>query len=94
LSYTASERETVLNIDDETNLWHIYTLQQKIITKLAKANITPYRIDDDGAHYYKDVPYNQVSFRAESKREYTEEQKEAMGERMKIMHEARRNKRG
>ncbi|MFD0587688.1 hypothetical protein ACFQZE_06710 [Paenibacillus sp. GCM10027627] len=86
MSYTSTERETVIRQDDETKLWTIYTLQPTIITKLLKVGIKPFRIDDDGSHWYKDLKFNQVSFRTGNKREMSEEQKEKAAERMRNLH--------
>lgn len=77
----AEERETVIRSDDECKTWTVYTMQQTVITKLRKAGIEPYKIDPDGAHYYKDLKWNQVSFRKEHT--MTEEQRQKASERAK-----------
>jgi hypothetical protein len=92
MSYTAPERETIIRCDDETKTWTIYTLQPTIITKLKRAGIEPYKVDEDGGHYYKDIAFGQVSFRQESKgRQFTEEQRKAAAERMKKAREKRKS---
>ena len=86
----AGERETAIHCDDEFKTWSIYTLQQKVITKLKRAGIEPHMIKEDGSHWYKDIPFNQISFRSESKgRTLTEEQRKAAAERLKKAREAK-----
>jgi hypothetical protein len=90
MSLVANERETAMHCDDETKTWSIYTMQQRVITKLKRAGIKPYKIQEDGGHWYKDIPFNQVSFRSESRgREMSEEQKQAAAERLRKAREAR-----
>jgi hypothetical protein len=89
MSYTPAERETVLQCDDESKTWMITSCQQVIITKLKKANIEAYKIrEDDGMHWYKDIPFNQVSFRSVSKRKpMSESQRKAASDRLKKARE-------
>lgn len=87
MSFTAIERETVIHCDDETKTWEIYTLQPTIITKLKKAGIEPYKVDKDGGHFYKDLNFNQVSFRSGKKREVSEEQRRKAAERLRRARE-------
>lgn len=92
MSLIANERETAIHCDDESKTWSIYTMQQRVITKLKKAGIEPYKIQEDGAHWYKDIPFNQISFRSGSRgRNMTDEQRQAAAERLK---KARKVKRG
>ncbi|NQF14661.1 hypothetical protein HPY31_12140 [Brevibacillus sp. HB1.3] len=94
MSLVANERETAIHCDDETKTWRIYTMQQRVITKLKRAGIEPYKIQEDGGHWYKDVPFNQISLRSESKgREMTEEQRQAAAERLKKARKARNEQR-
>lgn len=86
MNYTAPERETVILSDDADNTWSICTLQQKVINKLRKAGIEPYKVTD-GTHWYKDIPFNRVSFRNESKRVMSEEQRKAASDRLKTARE-------
>ncbi|WP_431785863.1 hypothetical protein [Paenibacillus lactis] len=79
----AEERETVIRSDDECKTWTVYTMQQTIITKLRKAGVEPYKVDPAGAHYYKDLKFNQVSFRSGKERVMTEEQRQKLSERAK-----------
>lgn len=81
MAYTLVEQETIIRSDNESKLWTIYTHQQKVITKLRKAGVEPWKVDDDGAHHYKDLKFNQVSFRNGKQREYTDEQREKHKER-------------
>jgi|GEM_PF-6556326 len=88
MSRTAEERETCLHCDDATNTWTIYTAQQKVITKLKRAGFEPYKIQEDGAHWYKDIPFERISFRSESKgRNMSEEQRRAAAERLRKARE-------
>jgi hypothetical protein len=83
LSYSASERETVIQTDDESGKWILHTYQGKIETKLRKAGIKPIEIYPDGGSRYE-LDFNQVSFRAKSKkRPMSEEQRQAASERFK-----------
>lgn len=91
MSYTAEERETVINCTDEDNLWNMYTLQSKVITKMKKLGIKPDRIDEDGAHHYNNLKFNQVSFRSGKRRTMSPEQKRAAAERLKKAREANKN---
>lgn len=77
LSYSLAEKETIIRCDDETKQWTVYTIQSRVATKLKKLGLEPYRVDPDGGMYFRGLDFNQVSFRAKSKkRELTEEQKE------------------
>jgi hypothetical protein len=80
ISFSASERETVIQTDDESGKYKIYTLQQKVQTKLKRANILPYKTDTDGAMYFE-LDFNQISFRAKSdkpKRVMSDEHKDKL----------------
>ena len=68
----AEERETVIRSDDECKTWTVYTLQQTVITKLRKVGAEPYMVDPDGGHHYRDLKFNQVSFRNGKERNVTE----------------------
>lgn len=88
VSYTAEERETCIHCSDETKTWDIYTRQATVITKLKRAGIEPYKISEDGSCWYKDIPFNRISFRSESKgRNLTDEQRQAAAERLKKARE-------
>jgi hypothetical protein len=90
MSLEACERETAIHCDDETKTWSIYTRQQRVITKLKRAGIEPYKIQEDGAHWYKDIPFERISFRSESKgRNMTEEQRKAAAERLRKARKAK-----
>lgn len=86
----AEERETVIRSDDECKSWTVYTLQQKVITKLRKVGAEPYKVDPDGGHHYKDLKFNQVSFRSGKERVMTEEQRQAASEKFKKMHKEKK----
>lgn len=88
LSYSAPERETVLQCDDETKTWSITTLQPTVITKLKKANIEAYKVTEDGMHWYKGIDFNRISFRNESNRQpMTDEQRKAAADRLRRARE-------
>lgn len=63
MSLSPEERETVIQTDDETGKWNIFSIQQKTITRLRNAGIEPVRLGKDGEHYYEDIDFNQISFR-------------------------------
>ena len=93
ISLVANERETAMHCDDETKTWSIYTMQQRVITKLKKAGLEPTTIQEDGGHWFKDIPFDQVSFRQKSKgRNMTDEQRQATAERLKKAREAKGGK--
>lgn len=79
----AEERETVIRSDDECKTWTVYTMQPTVITKLRKAGAEPYKVDAEGAHYYKDLKFNQVSFRSGKEREMSEQRRQELSERAK-----------
>ncbi|MWV44879.1 hypothetical protein GRF59_14755 [Paenibacillus sp. HJL G12] len=79
----AEERETLIRSDDDCKTWTVYTMQPTIITKLRKVGAEPYKVGAEGGHYYKDLKFNQVSFRSGKEREMTEEQRQAASERAK-----------
>lgn len=86
MSYSAAERETTLQTDDESGKWIVDTYQSKIQTKLRKVGVEPVFIGEDGRHKYE-LDFNQVSFRSGKKREMSEEQKEKAAERMRKLHQ-------
>lgn len=90
MAYSAEERETVCITNDEDKTWTIETYMQSIVTKLRKAGIEPDSIREDGRHLYKNVPFNQVSFRSKSERTMSDEQKAAAAERLKNAREAKK----
>jgi hypothetical protein len=89
-SYSAEERETHITTSDDGRTWKVYTLMPTVITKLSKVGVEPYLVDPDGAHWYKDLKFNQVSFRSGKEREMSEEQKQAASVRYKRMHEEKK----
>lgn len=90
MSYTAEERETSINCNDSEFLWSIYTLQPRVISKLRKAGIEPTSISSEGEHYYRDIPFNQVSFRSASTRKMSDENKMKAAERLRAAREAKK----
>lgn len=90
ISYSAAERESVLQSDDESGIWKLSTYQTKVITKLKKVNVEPVEILSDGQHKYE-LDFNQVSFRSGKKRVMSDEQRKKNSERLKLMHEKKKN---
>ena len=82
MTFEACERETILQIDDESKQWEVYTRQSTMMTKLNKI-VKPYKtIKEDGRvieAYYRLEP-KQVSFRKII--EMTEEQRQKKRETM------------
>lgn len=69
MSFTGIERETIINISDEDDMWDVYTRQGKIMTKLKKIGVEPYKVEKDEngrieSAWYK-LNYKQISFRKE-----------------------------
>lgn len=85
MDFEKYERETVITSNDDSNVFKVYTLQGKMITKMRKAGVVPDRVDANGAHYYT-INLNQLSIRNGKKREMSEEQKAKAAERMRNMH--------
>jgi hypothetical protein len=79
LSYSSSERETVIRSDDESKIWRIGTFQKRVISKLERIGVKPIEITKDGEHIYE-IDFEQVSFRKKIK--LSEEQKRARAERL------------
>lgn len=91
MSYSAAERETTLQTDDESGKWIVDTYQSKIQTKLRKVGIEPIFVGEDGRHKYE-LDFSQVSFRSGKKRVMSEEQKKRNSDRLKKMHEEKKTK--
>lgn len=71
MSYTAEERESHLNSNDETKSWSCYTLMPTMISKFKRAGFTPDKVDADGAHYYSNIPHNCISIRSDNSKNKT-----------------------
>ncbi|MDA3730041.1 hypothetical protein PBV87_00750 [Niameybacter massiliensis] len=87
MAYSAEERETVIQTDDATEVWNVYTRQRKMINKLIKQGYEPFKVEKEGDNIVAcefSIPINKISFRnANAKvREYTEQQKEEMRQRL------------
>lgn len=92
--YTSEEQETICNYDRHTNTWSVYTCVAKHITKLTKLYGDPdwFQYSEDGneriiAAKWEGLKSSQVSFRKESKRVMTDEQKENAAERLRLARE-------
>jgi hypothetical protein len=93
VSLTASERETIITLNDEDETAQVYTAQRPWITKL-KRNPSAILLEEgshDGSAWARfELPKGLVSLRSTKvKRELTEEQREALRERMAHAREAR-----
>jgi hypothetical protein len=82
ISYSAAERESVLQSDDESGIWKLSTYQSKVINKLKRVNVEPIEILSDGQHKYE-LDFSQVSFRSGKKRVMSEKNRIAASERAK-----------
>ena len=86
MAFEPCERETILQIDDESKEWNIYTRQQTMMTKLNKIT-EPYKVtkeEDRIIEAWYRLGAKQISFKKEyKKRELTEEQRKLIGERLK-----------
>lgn len=100
-SYLMDERETVLLYSEIDNAWSISTNVRKHITKLMKRPET-YKVireekdEETGRTIYIEVLVDDLANvtlspfpRPKVKREYTEEERKAAKERMKLMQEKR-----
>jgi len=85
MGFSAPERSTTFNSDDEFKTWSGCSCQPAVISKLRRAGIEPYKVDSDGMAWYKDIAFNQISFRSKSerKRVMTEEHKQRLLESRK-----------
>ena len=71
MAYDAVERETVLQTDDESGMWRVYSRQRKVISKLLKMDSfeETYRIEEDGRVVELEgmMPYKAMTFRINTK---------------------------
>jgi hypothetical protein len=82
---TPAERETVMQVDEETMEWNIWTCQRRVMTRLNNAGWEPHDLyEDDGrilSAEYK-IPFNAISIRSkksiERKHQATPEQLDAL----------------
>ena len=84
---TKEERETACAYNEADGYWTIYSAVQSHIRKFDKLNypITDidYYPDGEVAGKFYQVPKNAISFKSPKKREYSEEQKQEMIQRLK-----------
>ena len=83
---TAEERETILNYNEENNYWEVYTAVRKHMNKFDKlgwecVNVEYYPDGEISGKSYK-VPNWAICFRSPVKKELTEEQRQAVRERL------------
>ena len=96
MSYTAQERETVINFNDEENCAYIFTAQRYIITKLDKlciSNPEAYTLlkETPDSKTYKCTNRKLISFRTPTTRTMSDEQKKAASERLAKARENKNN---
>lgn len=81
-SLSAPERETVINMDDESELVMIFTAQRRIITKLrANSAFTEVRSGTHGGSLWAEFTIPTDRFTIGSKRVVTDETRAEMRER-------------
>ena len=84
---TKEERETACVYNEADGYWTIYSAVQSHIRKFDKLNypITDidYYPDGEVAGKFYQAPKNAISFKSPKKREYSEEQKQEMIQRLK-----------
>ena len=84
---TKEERETACVYNEADGYWTIYSAVQSHIRKFDKLNypITDidYYPDGEVAGKFYQVPKNAISFKSPKKREYSEERKQEMIQRLK-----------
>lgn len=87
MAYSADERETILQIDDVSKVWSVYTRQRTMINKLIKLGYEPFNVEmeDDtivSCEFHLDL--NKISFKKAivNKREYTDDEKKAIRDRL------------
>lgn len=87
MAYDIEERETIIQTDDISKEWSVYTRQRSVITKLKNQGYAPINEElEDGRVVACEfvIPINKISFRnANSKgRTMTDEQRREAAERM------------
>ena len=92
LSYTAEERECVINFDDSSDEAYVYTASRPIMTKLdklCKANPEVYKLikEDENSKTYIIINKNLISFR--SPKTISEETREKLKENGKRLGQTR-----
>lgn len=87
MGYLAEERETIIQTDDASESWNVYTRQQKIMTKLRNLGYESFNEEMEGDRVIAcefSIPINKLSFRNPNSkgREYTDEQKQELADRL------------
>ena len=81
---TNAERETILQFDDESGQWEVYTCHKRIINKIEKNGIQPHKIDIvDGVEVAKYYTLPKKWVKVSPPRQMTDEQKQQASERFK-----------
>jgi hypothetical protein len=93
MGFTTEEQETVITTDEVDKFWHLYTRQSRIMTKMKRAGIKPYKVTEEDGRiieaFYK-FDYNQLSItKKKVKKELTEKQKKEIAERFAKARESR-----
>ena len=90
MMFEACERETIISTNDEDKKWEVYTRQKKMITLFKNKGYEPVRIEMEGDSIvaaYFEIDLSKISVRkANTKvREYTDEERKEMAERMRAI---------
>lgn len=85
--YEVDERETIIQTDDISKEWVVYTRQRSMISKLQKQGYEATKVELEGGRIISCefvIPINKISFRNANStgRVFTEEQKREAAERM------------
>lgn len=88
-SFTQEEQETIITTDALDKAWNVYTRQQKVMTKMARLGVLPYRVVTNADGRIIEAEYtlalNQVSFR--NSRVLSEDQRQQIADRFRIGRE-------
>ena len=93
MSLTAAERETIVTLNDEDDVLHVWTAQRPWITRLKKNPAA--RLIEEGKHDGSvwarfELPADLLTFRSKRTRlELTDEQRETRRERLALARAAR-----
>ncbi|EJV61802.1 hypothetical protein IEO_03097 [Bacillus wiedmannii] len=92
-AYTTKEQETVLTFDNETKEWSAYSCVPKHIRKLVEIvgeeNVTVIESGDDGNSLAVKCTLEEKQVSMKKVRQYSEDQKRKMAERMRAVRESK-----
>ncbi len=84
--FTAEERETVINMCDDSKTCTVFTRQRTVMTKLRKLGIEPTKQAVSGDRVVEEtyvIPVEYIHFRKPTKLNLTEEQRQQRSELLK-----------